>query len=86
MSQPQYSQGQMDALARQRGFPDYQTWAAWNAHRSAALHQPMDYSTGGAQPQQQNVLQRLLGMIPWHPAFLFGKTNEAMQNAQNGGQ
>lgn len=71
MAEPQYSDRQMDAIARQRGFPDYRTWAAWNRHRMAA--------TGGAgqpgvpQPAEQppnNWLQNLLEAVPIHPAKL----------------
>lgn len=73
----QYSQGQLDAVARQRGFPDYQTWQAWNAHRSAALQQPQ----GTAPPQQQNFLQNLLGKIPIHPISLFNYVDAKMKSA-----
>lgn len=69
------SQGQLDAVARQRGFPDYATWSAWNAHRQAGLSQPQQ----SAPPQ--NFLQSVLGKIPFHPSYLFNyvtkKFNEA---------
>jgi hypothetical protein len=82
MPQQQYSQGQLDAIARQRGFHDYATWAAWNAHRSAGLQQP---SGQPAQTQAQpNFLMSLINKIPWHPSYLLNHVNNAMQNAQNG--
>lgn len=34
---PAANQALLDDQARQLGFPDYATWAAWNAHRSKAL-------------------------------------------------
>lgn len=64
----EYSPGQLDAVARQRGFPDYRTWQAWNRHRTAGLQQP-----GGPvqpQPAPTNWLQNLITSIPGHPAQL----------------
>lgn len=64
---PDYSPAQMDAIARQRGFPDYATWAAWNRHHQAGLAQP----SAVAPPQPQtNWLQNLVAKIPGHPAQL----------------
>lgn len=65
--QQQYSQGQLDAMARDRGFPDYPTWVAWERHRQAGMQQP----GGASHPQQNNWLQNLLQQIPGHPAQLF---------------
>jgi hypothetical protein len=69
------SQGQLDAVARQRGFPNYATWAAWQQHRQAGLQQAQ-------QPEPpQNFLQSILGKIPIHPSYLLNyvtkKFNEA---------
>jgi hypothetical protein len=72
---PQYSQGQLDAVARQRGFPDYATWQAWNVHRQAGLQQP------AAPAQQPNFLQSLLAKIPGHPANLLGYVNDRIKSA-----
>lgn len=74
---PQYSQRQLDTIAQQRGFPDYATWSAWNAHRQAGLQQP------AAQPQQEqpNFLQSLLAKIPGHPANLLGYVNDRIKQA-----
>lgn len=57
-----YSPGQLDAMAREQGFPDYVTWIAWNKKRSANLRTPQNYQV--AQPQQKNFLQSLLSQIP----------------------
>jgi hypothetical protein len=72
----QLSPGQLDAVARQRGFPNYQTWAAWNAHRSAGLQGPQP-----AAPQQGNFLQNILGKIPIHPAYLLDYVNKKINGA-----
>lgn len=75
MGQPNYSQGQLDAVARQRGFPDYATWAAWNAHRQAGLQQP-------AQPTQQpNFLMNLINKIPIHPSYILNYVDNKMKGA-----
>jgi hypothetical protein len=64
----QISHSHLDALAQSRGFPDYNTWAAWNQHRTDAITQG---SNTQADPQagQQNFLQRLMG--PIYPATMF---------------
>jgi hypothetical protein len=74
MSQ-RYSQGQLDAIARQRGFPNYATWAAWQQHRSEGLQQ------APAQPPPQNFLQSVFSKIPLHPAYLLDYVNKKI----NGG-
>lgn len=79
MNQPQYSQGQLDAIARQRGFHDYQTWAAWNAHRSAGLQQS---SGPGVTAEQPNFLMSLINKIPIHPSYILNYVNDKMQEAQ----
>lgn len=74
-----YSPGQLDAIARQRGFPDYATWAAWNAHRQAGLQQP---GASDQQPQQPpNFLQSLVNKIPIHPSYLFNYVNDKIKQA-----
>lgn len=72
-------QQQLDAAARAKGFPDYATWAAWNANRTAAVKNP----TAVAQPQAApvNWLQSLLQRIPIHPAALFSKIDEKYSKA-----
>lgn len=80
---PQYSPGALDALARQRGFPDYQTWAAWNAQRQASIQQPSGQS---AQGQQPNFLMNLINKIPIHPSYLLNYVNDKMKQATGGGQ
>lgn len=69
MSRP-LSTGQLDAVARQRGFPDYATWAAWNRQRSSSLQQP------ASAPAPPNFLQALLGKIPFHPTNLLNYVNK----------
>lgn len=56
----QYSPGQLDAIARERGFPDYATWQAWENHRSQALK-----GSNTVQSQPKNWLQQIFGVI--HP-------------------
>lgn len=82
MAEPQYSDRQMDAIARQRGFPDYQTWAAWNRHRQASLG--ASGQPGAAQPAEQppnNWLQNLLTSIPIHPAALLNYVGDKYSQA-----
>lgn len=87
------TQGQLDAAARQRGFSNYQAWQqnqqqqqqAWQQRQQTYYSHPgTNPQTGSPQQPPQNFLQRMLGMIPWHPSFLLGHVNDAMQNAQNG--
>lgn len=75
MPNNQYSQSQLDALARSRGFPDYSTWVAWNNHRSAALKQPQDYSVSAPQQQQQQplTLKNWFQMLQHDPAQAFAR-------------
>lgn len=71
-----HSQGRLDAVARQQGFPDYATWAAWNAHRQAGLRQaPTDTEQPG------NFLQSLLGKIPVHPSYILDYVNKKLKEA-----
>lgn len=44
-------QATLDAMARQQGFPDYATMAAWQRHRSEALRQS---TTTTGQPAPAN--------------------------------
>ena len=40
------NQAQMDAAARQQGFPDYVTMLAWQNHISQSLRTPQNYMNG----------------------------------------
>lgn len=77
MPNQQYSQSQLDAIARERGFPDYQTWAAWHQNYRAA------HRTGTGQPQQaqNNWLQQLIDRIPIHPSYLFNYVSDKIDGA-----
>lgn len=63
---PEYSQNQLDAIARERGFSDYATWAAWEKHRSQSLR-----GANTVAPAPKNWLQGLIDQIPIHPSYLF---------------
>jgi hypothetical protein len=71
MSDQQYSQGHLDAIARERGFSDYATWAAWQNHISESLK---GSNTAPAQPPQNNWLQGLLNKIP--PFSIIGHVSD----------
>lgn len=75
MPNNQYSQSQLDALARSRGFPDYKTWVAWNSHRNAALKQPQGYSVSAPQQAQQQPLNlsNWFQMLKRDPAQAFAR-------------
>lgn len=77
MAGEQYSQGQMDALARQQGFKNYEQWAAWNRNTRQVVMQG-NPATGQAP---KNWLQRLLERIPGHPTQTLGYTNKRMGEA-----
>ena len=68
---------QLDALARQRGFPSYSAWVAWhNKYQSQ--------TAGKGQPQAAqptNWLENILGKIPIHPIYLLNKASEALDKA-----
>lgn len=67
----------LDSSARQRGFPDYPTMAAFYRNRAASLQgQPAP----AAQPQN-NFLQSLLGAIPVHPSHLLTYVNNRYRQA-----
>lgn len=73
MSDQQYSQGQLDELARSRGFPDYSTWVAWNNHRTANLKKPGDYSVQGVPQQAPQNITNWLQMLMHDPAQAFAR-------------
>jgi len=73
---PQGSQARLDALARERGFPDYATWKAWN-EKNRQVRRPQGEAQ--AAPQERNFLQSLLARIPWHPANTLDHTNRRME-------
>lgn len=68
---------QMDELARARGFPDYSTWKAWNAHRAANLKKPQDYTTSAAPAGQPTGQPQTVGnwfqMLRQDPAQAFAR-------------
>lgn len=71
------SQGQLNALAKQRGFPSYAAWLAWHNKYQAQ-------NTGQGQPksaQPGNWLENMLGKIPIHPIYLLNKASEALDKA-----
>jgi hypothetical protein len=64
--QPNNPNPHLDAMARQLGFPDYATWAAWEQHRQAGLKEPNTATmqqSQAQQPQHENVLQSILSAI-----------------------
>lgn len=72
------NQAQLDAAARQQGFPDYATWAAYQQKRMAMMHGPAPAGTG--EPPK-NWLQNLLESIPGHPAMLFKYVGDRFNQA-----
>lgn len=72
----QYSPGQLDAIARERGFPDYATWMAWHQKYRAPVR-----GQGQPQPQQKNWLQSLVDKIPIHPSYLFNYVSDKIDGA-----
>lgn len=55
-----YSQSQLDAMAKEKGFPSYAAWKAWNdKYRSK--------KTGEAPRKKGNFLQRMFDKINPHP-------------------
>lgn len=50
----------LDALAQSRGFPNYATWAAYQAKQSQALHAP---------PPPTNWLQSIKNAVRYLPPF-----------------
>lgn len=83
MPSGQYPQAHLDALAQQRGFPNYATWSAYQNKQQAARMQNGLNGTGAAQggPAPTNWLQNLLASIPIHPSYLLGKVNDAFTKA-----
>lgn len=83
MADPQYSQAQLDAAARQMGFHDYATYQGYQRTRNGIIGAGGG-GTGGinpTQPDPPNWLQTLLAKIPIHPAYLLGKVNDAFTKA-----
>jgi hypothetical protein len=73
------TQAQLDAMARQAGFPDYATWAAYQQKRMAMQHGPAPAGSGGGAPN--NWLQNLAEHIPLHPAMLFRYVSDKINGA-----
>lgn len=74
-----HSPAQLDAIARERGFPDYASWMAW--HKK---YRSPDQGAWQQAQQPTNWLQTLLGKIPVHPAYSLSKAADAMRGAQEG--
>ena len=69
----QYSPAQLDALARERGFPDFASWRAWDKN----YRSPVKGKGQAAAPK--NWLQNLIDQIPIHPSYLLNKAADAMR-------
>ena len=69
-------QRQLDQAAQQMGFPNYATWAAWNAK-----YRSQSNKAGVAAQPKKNFLQGLLEKIPWHPSFIFKHVNDGIDKA-----
>lgn len=78
MINQQYSPGQLDAIARERGFPDYATWMAWQQKHRAPVRGQAQMQ---AQPQKKNFFQNLINKIPIHPSYLLNHTNDKINKA-----
>lgn len=70
-----YSQAQLDAAAREKGFPSYAAWAAWDQK----YRQPIREEVAPAAPT--NWLQNLVAKIPWHPSFTLDFANKKIEKA-----
>lgn len=72
---PQFpNQAVLDHHARALGFPDYATYSAWQKNQQVGAKGP-----GAQQPDQPNVLQRLMG--PVYPPTLLKMVGDAYQSA-----
>lgn len=68
-----YSPEQLDAIAQERGFPDYATWQAWENHRAQSLKG----SNTTAHPAPKNWLQQILSTV--HPLnYVADRVGKAM--------
>lgn len=90
---------EMDALARQRGFPDYATWLAWTRHRNAAPRPGMGQGSAdatyqgnmsaGAPQVGNNILQSLVqgaAANAWPSFRLLNHVNRRVSSAMSGGR
>lgn len=68
------ARSRLDAMAREKGFPDYATWKAWNDKYRKT-------QTTTAEPKKQNFLQKLISKIPGHPSNTLGYVNDKMNKA-----
>lgn len=73
----QYTQGQLDAMARERGFSDYATYAAWYKNYRA----PLARQGGQTDGQPTNWLQNLINQIPIHPSYLMNYASDRINEA-----
>lgn len=72
----QYSQAQLDAIAREQGFPDYASWKAWNEKYRSTVR------TGDTQkPAPKNFLQSLADRIPIHPSYILNYVTDKFRGA-----
>lgn len=81
MPDGQYSKGQLDAIARQQGFQNYEQWAAWDRNTRQQVLSP---GAAGAPEQPKNWLQTLLESIPGHPAMTLKYVNDKITKALGG--
>lgn len=71
----QYSQAQLDKMARMKGFKDYATFAAWNKKYR------MKRGTGGADKQVKKEYSNVFERIAIHPAGMFKRIGDAINKA-----
>lgn len=80
MPERTYTRQQMDAIARQRGFPDFHTWAAWDRKYRQRLPAE-EPAPQNPVPQMNNVLQQTSNQIGWHPQYIFSRIADAIRRA-----
>ena len=68
----------LDAVAQQRGFPDYATWSAW--HQKYQAKQPMQGRAPAAAPAPNNWLQNLINQLP-SPFMAINRASDAYGKA-----
>jgi hypothetical protein len=76
MPQNKKSVSRLDAMAKEKGFPSYAAWKAWNEK----YRKPV---TTDKPAPKKNFLQNLVSKIPGHPAQLLGYTSDKMKSAMD---